>query len=302
LVNYDTLLAEGKIQKLDERIMKEIEIKGTLGIAHCKLAKKLKIDRDTLRRHLKSLQNYGLVKRYGTRGNYYISPELSNDEIIEGNGLRSLFINKLLGSTSSVTFTSAYTSMMISTDKAKKTKSEETQMDYPERIVDKDTYLKFFNPQFNSFLERIIFEFVNQIGSYSIFVFLKTFENYHENDDIYRPLKSEGIEWLKAALNEKTIETYDKFLKSVLLHNLKDDQEKEVMKHIKKNSLYVTKSDKKKVITKEAFKKLYPVIYDQLQQFYKESKDEGSSKKDILLNLSQEESLSRRKEHLGKFI
>jgi hypothetical protein len=131
---------------------------------------------------------------------------------------------------------------------------------------------------------------------------LKTFENYHEKDDIYRPLKSEGIEWLKAALNEKTLETYDKFLKSVLLHDLKDNQEKEVMKHIEKNSLHLTKSDKKKVITKEAFKNLYPVIYNQLQQFYEESWDEGSNKKNILLNLSEEKRLSRRKEHLGKFI
>ncbi|KAA2282965.1 hypothetical protein [Candidatus Nitrosocosmicus sp. SS] len=136
MANYDKLLLEGKIQKLDNRILKEIEITGTVGIAHFKLAKKLKIDRDTLRRHIKSLQNYDIVKRYGERGNYYILPEISNDEIIKGNGLKSLFVNKLLGSASSVTFTSAYTSQMLYTGK---TNTEKAQIEYSERIVDKDT-------------------------------------------------------------------------------------------------------------------------------------------------------------------
>ena len=271
---------------LDEKIITEITKAGENGISHSALSKKIKKHRDTLTRHMRVLLDYGIIKRHSQKGKYYIDSKFSDINTIKGIGINSLFINKILGSTS-VTFSYAGTNTIdygvIHLEKDKT---------YGKRLDSKDTLIEFHGHP-NS-LERTIYEFVNQIGAYCLYIFFITLEHYHENKDVFKPLKREGNEWLNASLSKNIVETYHRFLKFILQYTPKEEESHKLLKEMKSNRWPINDSSKKVMMGEIAFYNLYPLVFEQLQQFSREYSEEGNYKKDILLNLAREERLNRK--------
>jgi DNA-binding transcriptional ArsR family regulator len=271
---------------LDEKIITEITKAGENGISHSALSKKINKHRDTLTRHMKVLLDYGIVKRHSQRGKYYVDSKFSDINAIKGIGINSLFINKILGSTS-ITFSYAGTN---TTDNG--VIHLEKDKTYGKRLDSKDTLIEFHGHP-NS-LERTIYEFVNQIGAYSLYIFFITLEHYHENNDIFKPLKKEGVDWLNASLSKNIVETYQRFLKLIHQYIPKEEESYKSLKELKPNRWPINESSKKVMIGEIAFYNLYPLVFELLQQFCREYSEEGDYKKDILLNLAREERLNRK--------
>ena len=271
--------------------MLELLIKaGDKGLTQQNLANKLDLQRDTIRVHLNSLLEVGVVKRYSAKGKYYIHPEYSSNNIspkylrnyiTEGLLLNSEFL-KIFGKDKLL----FHHGGIVNKNQRNTPNGKEAYLNVKEitgRIDASNSILKYIQPKFdkNSQLENIIFEMVNQIGAYFVFVYINTFEQYHDNIDTNAPLSNNGEEWLNYALGKYIVEMYFKFIK--ILQNYKpNENEISITKDfIKNENLKQTSSIERSILYWGAFIHLYPLFYDTLKLKMQELDEEIKFRKEI---------------------
>ena len=113
------------------------------GISHQKLAEKLDIHRDTLRKEMKNLLEARIVKRYGKKGKYYLSKGVEYPYFIKGIILNSNFSHHILGKDNIILFDNSQVYNKIKKDEIKE------ENDLGNSYHKENFYLKYFEPKFD---------------------------------------------------------------------------------------------------------------------------------------------------------
>jgi hypothetical protein len=269
-------LEKGKL--IEEILKSEPE-----GIKHNQLAKKLDIHRDTLRKDMKDVLEFGIVKRDSKKGKYHLNKDLKYPDFIKGLILSLNFSFYILGKENNILFdySQVYNNF----------KKESVKQDTEEKVLgyayDKeDYYLKYFEPKFDAFssLEKNLFEFINQIGAYFIHVFLQNLANDNSPKD-NKEIISLNDQWLDGALNRMYSRVYYEFIAKFFEYHPNQNQLGEIKEYIKENKLPKNEFVIKRTFLLLSFFHMYPVIGHRLHnmaeelgedvKFHKEKRDES---------------------------
>jgi hypothetical protein len=245
-----------------ERLVKS----GDDGVTQKELSNRLSVHRETIHENIKPLIKEGIVFRRGDKGKYFINPEYSSSHLTEGLLLNSEFLKRL----GDELFLFQKASIV---NAKKKIGNNMTKID-PERrevrgkINASTTYLRYIRPCFdnNSKLEKTIFEMVNQIGAYFMFVFIKTLGEYGHDFETDREQSKKVAEWLNYALGKFIVETYTKTIK-ILQEYVPNEQETlKIKEFIDDENLEHKEPVTRSVLYWRAYTNLYPFLYDVFTQ------------------------------------
>lgn len=271
--NNISLTKEIRYFKILEYLVKA----GPKGISHQNLADKLKIDRDSLRRYMPDLLKTGVVRRHGKKGNYFISKVITSNDFLRGVILHKNFITQILGKDDIILFQMFMAYYPYPKKRGKKLRGDEKSEDEQENEYGnffdaKDFYLKYFTPLFdkNSELEKKLFEFINQIGAYIVYILILTINRKKEINS----LNKNDIDWLDGALNRFSSQIYRNFVNKFINIPPNEEQIKNIDKHIIENNLQKDDLSEKKIMLDIGFNNIYPYLSSKLNKLIEDSQEE----------------------------
>jgi hypothetical protein len=272
------------------RIHKELITNGILewlvkagdnGLTQKELSARLCAHRETIYENMKPLINEGIVVRRGDKGKYFINPEYSASHLTEGLLLNSEFLRSF--GDELFLFQNASIVNVKEKIKTNKTITDPDRREVRGKINASTTYRRYIRPCFdnNSKLEKTMFEMVNQIGAYYMFVFIKSLGEYEQDFETNREPSKKVEEWLNYALSKFIVETYTKAIR-ILQEYVPNEQEiSNVMESIDDENLEHTESLKRSILYWGAFTHLYPVLYDIFTQKLQDFNAEIEYRKEI---------------------
>ena len=274
-------------------ILEQLVQAGDKGLSVQFLANKLGIHRDTLRRNIKHLRNQRIVKRYGKKGNYYVSKMISSNKFAEGLTFHKNFLYQTLGKDNIILFHEFMTFNNSEEIDVNMQESKNNVNNIEENVDDgkgeyfnaEDYYLKYFKPCFNkhSEVEKKLFEFINQIGAYVVYILLQTIENKNG----IGPLEKDEKEWLDGAWNRLSTQTCDIFIKKFFNMEPNEQQLKFIDNYIIENKLKKDTFIVKKIMLLKGLFDIYPFLYYKMDELKSEMQEEvkGFDKDKIWKNL-----------------